>query len=416
MEVVDESRSLLPDSNSLDQVVAGTLIAVGIAVLIQRRREVNVVLRASWPIILFFVYCLLSLLWSDFPLWGFKRWFRELGELAMVLIVVTDAQPIAAFKQLVSRVGFVLMPASILMIKYFPSLGRGYTPWGLQMNVGVTTNKNSLGVITLVVALGAVWQILSLLRERKRPNRNRRLLAQGILLFFCMDVLVLAHSATSGACFGLGTGLMIATNLPRIKRSPAAVHVLVAGLLLGASFSLFFGGEAEAAEALGRNADLTGRTEVWAVVIPMAPNPSFGAGFETFWLGPRVEKLKHIFGFINESHNGYIETYVNLGIVGVGLIALILGHGYSRAVRVFRHDPTLGGMLLAYIFAAAAYSISEAGFRMLCPMWFFLLLSVASVNRFLRFSRAPSQLRRKLVKSPSSYETAIPAVRYRPSH
>jgi len=95
MEVVDESRSLLPDSNSLDQVVAGTLIAVGIAVLIQRRREVNVVLRASWPIILFFVYCLLSLLWSDFPLWGFKRWFRELGELAMVLIVVTDAQPIA---------------------------------------------------------------------------------------------------------------------------------------------------------------------------------------------------------------------------------------------------------------------------------------------------------------------------------
>jgi hypothetical protein len=31
--------------------------------------------------------------------------------------------------------------------------------------------------------------------------------------------------------------------------------------------------------------------------------------------------------------------------------------------------------MLAYVAAAVAYSITEAGFRMLNPMWFFLLLA-----------------------------------------
>ncbi len=35
----------------------------------------------------------------------------------------------------------------------------------------------------------------------------------------------------------------------------------------------------------------------------------------------------------NEAHNGYIEVYLNLGWLGLGLIALILGQGYRRAVR-----------------------------------------------------------------------------------
>jgi hypothetical protein len=36
--------------------------------------------------------------------------------------------------------------------------------------------------------------------------------------------------------------------------------------------------------------------------------------------------------------------------------------------------------MLAYIVAAAVYGITEAGFRMLNPIWIFLLLAVVSAN------------------------------------
>ena len=101
------------------------------------------------------------------------------------------------------------------------------------------------------------------------------------------------------------------------------------------------GGKAAITEALGRKPDLTGRTEIWKMVIPMAPNPIGGAGFETFWVGPRVAKnLLEGWGtrMTNEAHNGYIEVYLNLGWLGLGLIALILGQGYRRAVSAFRRD------------------------------------------------------------------------------
>ncbi len=191
-----------------------------------------------------------------------------------------------------------------------------------------------------------------------------------------------AHSATSTASFALGAGLMLATALPLIGRRPAAVHALVLAILLGGALTADLGGQAEVLNAMGRNADLTGRTEIWEVLIPMAPNPIVGTGFETFWLGRRSADLNQLFRYgVNEAHNGYIEVYLNLGWVGLGLIALILGQGYRRAICAFRRDPILGGLLLAYIVTVATYNITEAGFRMLDPPWLFLLLSVAAAQQ-----------------------------------
>lgn len=83
----------------------------------------------------------------------------------------------------------------------------------------------------------------------------------------------------------------------------------------------------------------------------------------------------------NEAHNGYIEVYLNLGWVGVGLIALILVHGYLKAVSAFRHNRGIGALLVAYVASVAAYNIGEAGFRMLNPALFFLFLSVVAASR-----------------------------------
>jgi len=401
MGVPKEIPGQLPASSLLDQLVAATLMLLGAIVLIRRRRDVTRLLKANWPIVLYFSFCLVSLLWSDFPGWGFKRWVRALGDLVMVLIVATDAQPTAALRRLFSRVGFVLLPASVLLIKYYPELGQGFDLYGAQAFTGVTDNKNILGNLVFVLALGALWQALSLVRDREQPDRARRLLAQCTLLAFGIDLLFTAHSATAGGCFVLGAGLMLATSLPPIRRRPAAVHALVLAIVLVGGLTELLGGRAAITGALGRKPDLTGRTEIWRIVIPMAPNPVGGAGFETFWVGPRVARIYEMVGGLqmtNESHNGYIEVYLNLGWLGVGLIALILGQGYRRTVSAFRRDSALGALLVAYVVTAVAFNISEAGFRMLSVEWFFLLLSVVAASPATGVAKGPSQSPQQLAE------------------
>src|SRR6266481_2682852 len=50
------------------QLLAGSLMFLGLVVLMLRRKEVASTLKASWPIVLYFSFCLISLVWSDFPL------------------------------------------------------------------------------------------------------------------------------------------------------------------------------------------------------------------------------------------------------------------------------------------------------------------------------------------------------------
>jgi len=374
-----DSASQLAEGSPFDAGVLGALLVAGIVVLNSRRNRTSATLKASWPIVIYFAYCLLSVLWSDFPDIAFKRWIKAIGDLVMVLVLVTDTEPVTALERLFSRAGFILIPTSVLLSKYFEALGRGYDPVGNPVNTGVTTNKNILGVITMVISLGALWSFLNVLRAKREPIRVRQLLARGTLLAFGVAVLVMADSATSISCFFLGTVLILGTSLPPIRRRPGRVHALVGMVLLAAGFVMLFGGEAGVVHALGRQTNLTGRTDIWAAVLAVVPSPIVGAGFESFWLGPRVETVWRGLGqymHVNEAHNGYIEVYLNLGWVGVGLIAIILISSYRNAVAAFRRHATYGSLMLAYVAAAAIYSISEAGFRSLHPMWFFLLLAV----------------------------------------
>jgi O-antigen ligase len=369
------------DGSPADALVFLALSAAAVAVLLRRKRRTALLLKASVPIMIYFLYCLVSCSWSPFPDVAFKRWIKDLGDLAMVLVVVTDPEPITALRRLFSRVGFILLPASILLIRY-SSLGRAYDPSGLPMNTGVTTNKNTLGLITFVILLGALWSFLHLFRDKRRPNRTRQLVAQGTLVAFGVAVLQQSHSATSGACFILGAVLILATNMSFIGRRTGRVHALVLTILLSGGITMLFGGVGTIAGAFGRNSTLGDRTIIWSDVIPLCPNPVIGAGFESFWngYGKYVTKGLSIYEQgLNSAHNGYIEVYLNLGWLGVGLIAMLLISSYQRACAAFRLNPQVGGLMLTYVATVSIYSITEAGFRIMTPTWIsFLLVLVGS--------------------------------------
>lgn len=377
------------EGSPLDAAVFGALLAGAIAVLIWRGRRTRLLLMANWPILLYFVYCLVSVTWSPHSDVALKRWIKALDDIAMVLVVVSDPQPVAAIRRLMSCMGFILLPISLLLIKYYGDLGRGYTPDGGTMNTGVSTNKNSLGLMLLVVFLYTFWQMLGLLRAKDRPARWRQLLAHGILLIFGISLLNLAQSDTAIACSALGSSLILACESQVVRRRPGRVHALCLAIFLIGGLTMLFGGGSDVTHAMGRKSDLSGRTDIWAAILPTAPNALIGAGFESYWISPNAEVLWHKLelegwwrpkALVNEAHDGYIEAYLNLGLAGVSLIALILISGYRHAVEALRRRSPASGVLLAYIVCAAFYSITEAGFRLLDLMWIFLLLAVVNAS------------------------------------
>ncbi len=366
------------DGSPTDALIFIGLLAAAAAVLLGRRRPTALALKSSAPLLIYFFYCLVSCLWSPFPDVAFKRWTKDVGDLAMVLVVVTDPKPITALHRVFSRVGFILLPASILLIR-FTTLGYAYDPSGEPMFTGVTTNKNSLGLITFVISLGAVWSYLSLLRINRSCKRSRQLVARATLVVSGIIVLQQARSATSIACFIVGSALILTTSLSFFGQHPQRIHALVLTTILLAGIAMLFGGEATVAGSLGRNTDLGDRTKIWAAVIPVCPNSFVGAGFESFWNGYGkyvTGELSIYERGLNSAHNGYIEVWLNLGWIGIGLIAMLLISGYRRACAAFRPNPVVGSLMLAYVAADSLYSITEAGFRIMTPTLIFLFLVI----------------------------------------
>ena len=174
------------DGSDLDRYLFLLLTLIGMAVLLKRGKIVNVllgelagrtvfhILRAQHPLVRFP------------PDITFKRWVKALGDLTMVLIVVTDSDPRGAIKRLFSHLGFVLLPISILIIRYYIRLGRSYGPLGTAEYSGVTGNKNLLGLLTMICGLCILWEFLLLWRERKENPRKGPLVARARRRSGCM--------------------------------------------------------------------------------------------------------------------------------------------------------------------------------------------------------------------------------------
>ena len=375
------------EGSPLDAAVFGLLVAMGAIVLLRRRRYTRAYLAVMTPIVAYSVYCLMSVVWAPYPVPALKRWVKDVGDVVMVLIICTDPRPLEACRRLFSRVGFILLPFSMVLIR-FTTLGRTWNNDGLLAIVGVTDNKNTLGLITFVISLGVLWNIRWLLSNRGEQNRSGRLVAQGILLTCGLSLLLMAHSSTSLACFLLGSGLMVATHLRTVRCQPSRVRWLCIATLAAGVLATVFGGAGDVANALGRDTTFSGRTNIWAALMPAVSNPIIGVGFDSFWTSPDARifhsnlNRQHWYHAeqINEAHNGYIEVYLNLGWIGACLIVVILTIGLWRASRACQINPEIGSLMLAYIVTGTFYSITEAGFRTLNPMWIFILLAVVSAS------------------------------------
>src|SRR5207253_7770730 len=111
-----------------------------------------------------------------------------------------------------------------------------------------------------------------------------------------------------------------------------AVVTLVVG-------ELAFGIIGRLVDLTGHNATLAGRGELWRQLLGLHTNPIFGVGFESFWLGDRLRTLAAQHWWApNEAHNGYLETYLNLGLIGLFILTGCIIATYRKAgLDLFRN-------------------------------------------------------------------------------
>jgi O-antigen ligase len=265
-----------------------------------------------------------------------------------------------------------------LLIKYYPTLGRGFDPYtGQAFNTGVTANKNMLGALCLVLGFYVAWHFLTTLRAEDNPARRRELLLDGVILAMMGWLLRIANSATSLMALVGGIAAIVFVGLPFIDRRKVGSY-LIAGLAAVCCLEFFFGLSSTLVGALGRDSTLTGRTEIWEDVFNLGVNPLVGAGFESFWLGTRLDILWAKWWWQpNQAHNGYVEMYLNLGWIGVIILAGWIVSALWTARMKLISDFAVGRLQLGLIVIVVVYSYTEAIFKALHLLWFaFFIITI----------------------------------------
>jgi exopolysaccharide production protein ExoQ len=377
------SGGALEEGNPLDRSIFVILILLAVWILVSRSFRWSMFVSRNSALTAFLAFALLSVFWSDFPMVALKRWLRDLGNYLVILVILSDRCPMKAVTTVLRRLCFVLISLSVVLIKYYPEIGRGYDTWtGAAVYCGVTTSKYLLAVICLISGIYFFWDTVT--RWPNRKERRTRWVIYVNVLFIAMTlwVLNLANGATSKVCLVVGCLVITAANSRVIKRSPGLLKWLIP-LAVCLSFVLVFGIDmkADIATAVGRDPTFTDRTLLWSYLLSMKIDPFVGTGYESFWLGPRLEQLWVAFAFKpNQAHNGFLEIYLELGLIGVVLLVAFLAASYwTICKKPFAAPTSFASLSLALWAVVAICNITTAAFFKSDLLWLTFLLGTLDV-------------------------------------
>jgi O-antigen ligase len=243
------------------------------------------------------------------------------------------------------------------------------------MNTGITENKNALGADCLILGFFLFWHLLRTWRSKRTRQRRRELWLVAGLSYGVYWLLSEASSATATISLLIGMAVVVFVGLRSVNKNLIGTYLLV-GLVLFFIAEMAFGLSVAVSQSMGRGSGFSGRTILWSALLNGGTNPIFGTGYESFWVGQRPEQLlTGVFFFIpNEAHNGYLEIYLTLGLIGLFLlIGMFLAAFWKIRRQLFRNFDW-ARYCLGFFAAIVVYNWTEAGFKTIAPMSFMFYL------------------------------------------
>ncbi|WP_051701952.1 O-antigen ligase family protein [Mycetocola saprophilus] len=336
-------------------VAAITLIACVVLTIRLRPRP----LTGPWPLALtgYILFAVLSLIWSAYP--GGSA-ITLLGMLActaialMLALVMTWNEIIGALTRAVQAVlalsiVFELVVSLIIRHPVLPFwVEYGHKPpllayWSRNVLFtgdriqGILGNANLLAFVALlgIILLGLRLLAYPGLSPAARAREPRRWVTAA---WFALAVLLFALTRSSTLVLALAAVIVVGAAALWV-RAGAPGKQFARSLIVGGIFAV--GGIAfwllrdRVFSLLGKSSDLTGRAEIWATVIKQAEkSPILGNGFASPWV-PWVEPFNHLVVRNRvlqlQAHNTWLDVWMQLGIIGVILLALALASALWRA-------------------------------------------------------------------------------------
>ena len=353
-------------SDAVSTVTQLLILFVLLAILAARWRSYTPLLRHLLPYIAIVSLCLASVLWSDNPGPTIRRGVSLLTCVSFG-VYLTETFELRGAVAMAGRCAVFLGLLSIAVFVAVPRVGRE-TALGYERAMrGVFSQKNPMAECML---LGLTCYAFRMLDEGVRRSH----LACAAVLLLCI---ALGRSATSLAIAMLMLSMALFLALrgrPRLRLVMgfgAGWLLLAFGVMMLVAPDLVF-------NLAGRDASLTGRGPLWHEVLGViAERPVLGHGYAGFWNedSRQVQYLWLLVGWqAPDSHNGYLDVTVQIGLVGLALYMVLWGRVAARAMAAYR----LGGVresrwILLFMLVNYLLNLDEGplpfpdGFTMLMP-------------------------------------------------
>lgn len=299
----------------------------------------------EWPLLAFVVLAVMSVFWSDDPSITFRR------SVALGLTAIFGFYLASRFS-LRDQLHLLAWVCGICIVFSFPF---GLLHIGRVVQVipgawhGIFEQKNSLG---RMMALSAM---VFLLLGRVEPERRWRMRAGFVA---SLVLLVLSHSATAVVVTVLMIVMLPVAGILRRSLAKALAGIML--VTFGGIVAIFwvFTHLAAFTDAMGRSVTMSGRLQLWILCVVMAlRKPWLGYGYSAFWLGMHGPSYRiwEVLGFrMPHAHDGFIQAWLALGLLGVALLVLIFAVYIVRAAllvtRTTQPEAVWPLMILAFCF------------------------------------------------------------------
>lgn len=221
---------------------------------------------------------------------------------------------------------------------------------------GIYPQKNVLGRLMVISALNFLFLAFE--------SRSYRYL---MWIGFCCSVILLILSNSKTALVIL---LLLIILLPLYRawrwNYSFVIPFFTIVLLVSGIITILLVGNLDAiASALGRDVTLTGRTGIWAIVVSkIAKHPWLGYGYLGFWRGLEGDSADiwyETYFLAPNSHNGFLDLALDLGLVGVLLFFLSFFKNCWRSLTWLRLNQSIEGLVpIVYLTYLFLYNITES--------------------------------------------------------
>lgn len=349
----------------ISQVMLSAVYTLSVLLFIARDGFQDV-LRRAWPILLLPALAMLSALWSPDPMLTLRRAFAFAGTIAFGLSLGTAFRFRATLGVITLSLALVMV-LSIALTLIDPTKAVHQSNDAIQAVHagywrGIFAHRNTLGFWS------AATIIMILLTDEETFGRS----LPGLFMTLCTVLAAGTCLIASGSSAGLAIVSLSAIFvfvLTATLRQPRRLQVMMIlfWACIGMLMILTFGELARfGLQLLGRDSDLSGRTEIWTYILDLlrASDKPLGLGYfvGTLLLDQRLTAAMQVRSV--NAHNGFLEAFVYFGwtglIIAIAVSLWLLCETLRLAGRMARYRRYTGFAPAVIVFMALAHNMVES--------------------------------------------------------